>query len=247
MRRIWKVSLRDVTDLVIEAPSSRGETIVEFPKTPMGLADLAAKAMEVSEALTRICEAQALPEGETVSCRKGCGACCRQPIPVTPAEAFRLARLVESFPEARRERTRRRFERALRTATEEIPEGAFFHSSEKYFGLGLPCPFLVRESCSIHPDRPSTCREQLVTSPAVHCASFPNSSIRILPMDAPIRETLEDLSAELLGSSPMMIPLISALAWVEENRAAGELRWEAGFLAARLVEGLCYGERKAQP
>src|SRR3954451_6676000 len=29
--------------------------------------------------------------GERVSCAKGCGACCRQPVPVSPSEAHALA------------------------------------------------------------------------------------------------------------------------------------------------------------
>src|SRR5262245_8112451 len=37
-------------------------------------------------------------EGKTVSCRKGCSACCRTgPVPVTPPEAYALLRLVENL------------------------------------------------------------------------------------------------------------------------------------------------------
>ena len=36
--------------------------------------------------------------------------------------------------------------------------------------MGVPCPFLEDESCSIHPERPLVCREYLVTSPAALCA-----------------------------------------------------------------------------
>jgi hypothetical protein len=42
--------------------------------------------------------------------------------------------------------------------------------SVAYFALGIPCPFLEEESCSIHPDRPLVCREYLVTSPAELCS-----------------------------------------------------------------------------
>src|SRR5258708_19653705 len=38
-------------------------------------------------------------KGKTVSCRKGCSACCRAPpVPVTPPEAYALLRLVENLP-----------------------------------------------------------------------------------------------------------------------------------------------------
>ena len=42
--------------------------------------------------------------------------------------------------------------------------------STAYFAMGVPCPFLEDESCSIHPERPLVCREYLVTSPAALCA-----------------------------------------------------------------------------
>ena len=51
--------------------------------------------------------------GREISCRAGCGACCRQLVPVAPAEARALAQLVEAMPEARREQVRRRFDAAL--------------------------------------------------------------------------------------------------------------------------------------
>src|SRR5262245_722445 len=44
------------------------------------------------------------PSGKSVSCAKGCSACCRaQPVPVTPPEAYALWKLVESLPASRRD------------------------------------------------------------------------------------------------------------------------------------------------
>ena len=45
-------------------------------------------------------------EGRTVSCRAGCGACCRQLVPIAEAEARRIRDLVEAMPEPRRSRVR---------------------------------------------------------------------------------------------------------------------------------------------
>ncbi len=56
-----------------------------------------------------------------------------------------------------------RTRRASRTKTPS-------RSARRYFHLGIACPFLEDESCSIHADRPISCREYLVTSPAVNCA-----------------------------------------------------------------------------
>jgi len=51
--------------------------------------------------------------GRPISCRVGCGACCRQLVPLSPSEAGALARLVDALPEPRRGQIRGRFEEAL--------------------------------------------------------------------------------------------------------------------------------------
>ncbi len=56
---------------------------------------------------------QAQPE--TVSCSKGCGACCRQLVPVSTIEARAIHALVQAFEEPRRAVVRARFAQACRT------------------------------------------------------------------------------------------------------------------------------------
>ena len=53
--------------------------------------------------------------GDRISCKKGCGACCRQLVPVVEAEARQLLALVESFEEPRRSEVLERFAVARRT------------------------------------------------------------------------------------------------------------------------------------
>ena len=120
--------------------------------------------------------------GKPVSCAKGCGACCRQLVPLAHAEARQLATLVEELPEPRRSVVKERFADALRRveaagllpslkgrtgrlAAEAVDLGL------DYFRLGIACPFLEDESCSIYHDRPIACREYLVTSPPACCAA----------------------------------------------------------------------------
>ena len=119
--------------------------------------------------------------GKRISCRAGCGACCRQLVPITEIEARRLAELVESLPEPRRTEIRARFDAAVRRLDEagllerlrhpeRVPREERESLGLAYFALGIPCPFLEEESCSIHADRPLVCREFLVTSPPEFCA-----------------------------------------------------------------------------
>jgi Fe-S-cluster containining protein len=121
-------------------------------------------------------------QGRQISCRKGCGACCRQLVPIAEVEARNLAAVVEAMPEPRRSQVRARFTEARRRLTEtgmletllrreEWQEGEGRSIGSAYFRQGIPCPFLEDESCSIHPDRPIACREYLVTSPAENCAN----------------------------------------------------------------------------
>lgn len=125
-------------------------------------------------AVVEAAEAASAKGGAAISCRKGCGACCRQLVPVSRTEGERLLALVRSLPPERRERLTARFAAAETTIESAgLAERAGRSDralSQAYFALGLPCPFLEDESCSIHPDRPLVCREYLVTSPAELCA-----------------------------------------------------------------------------
>jgi Fe-S-cluster containining protein len=112
--------------------------------------------------------------GKVISCRKGCGACCRQLVPVSRTEGERLLQVVEAMPADRREAVKKRFaaaEAAIAAAGLKERRGRTDRElSTAYFALRVPCPFLEDESCSIHPERPLVCREYLVTSPAELCA-----------------------------------------------------------------------------
>lgn len=149
----------------------------------------------VSGVLAELATREAGEEGRTVSCRKGCGACCRQLVPVAPAEAHAVARLVEALPEPRRSELRARFDdasRRLREAglleplgrTGEMRREDGAALGRDYFRLGIACPFLEEESCSIHPERPMACREYLVTSPAVECSRPTPETVRIVKVAA---------------------------------------------------------------
>lgn len=145
----------------------------------------------LSSFLAERAEAKARGEGSAVSCRAGCGACCRQLVPISPSEAHALAQLVEAMPEPRRSRVRQRFEAAL----EALDKGGVLDRlvvareegrselAMDYFRLGVACPFLEAESCSIHPDRPLSCREYLVTSPAENCRAPSAETINLLKLD----------------------------------------------------------------
>ena len=142
---------------------------ITVPSGPVEAAEVVPALQGLVNAVVGAAEA-----GKTVSCRKGCGACCRQLVPVSLSEGERLLHVVDALPQERREALQSRF-----AAAEAVIEAAGLGQREgrsdrelsaAYFALGLPCPFLEDESCSIHPERPLVCREYLVTSPAELCA-----------------------------------------------------------------------------
>ncbi len=201
------------------------------------LSDFACHAMSLAEAIVGHEEALAKASDMAISCKKGCGACCRQVIPISPPEAFLLSERIINARTSEGSILEERFHESLeRLKTNGMEEAPLIDQAGKYFQLGLPCPFLEEESCSIHLHRPLTCREQLVVSPADFCGEFPSYGIEPLSIPLSIQEAFGEVAGELLGMGRIMIPMIRLQAWVEAHREVGEKVWETGFLADKLVE-----------
>lgn len=165
-------------------------------------------------------------QGKSISCKKGCGACCRHFVALSEIEAYDIAEIVEKMPEPRRSQVKERFNKALAHFTEigwiERFESCGDYSDKEsmqvlvdYFKEGIPCPFLVDESCSIHDERPLTCREYLVTSPAENCADPTKYDIDLVKLPTrPLGHILE-LGQEKPLNGLNVVPLITALKQVE--------------------------------
>ena len=169
--------------------------------------------------------ASAEASGQVISCRAGCGACCRQLVPISQAEARSLVRLVAKMPEPRRTQVRRRFIAALEALDEvgllaaidsarEDPSGTFGDLGMRYFRQGIACPFLEEESCSIYIDRPLVCRQYLVTSPARNCEDPSPGTIKTVPL--PVKPSQALLLADSIDSLVTWMPLTYALTFDEQ-------------------------------
>jgi Fe-S-cluster containining protein len=217
------------------------------PPGEMRLAELAWNAMALDDRLVAMAEKAEAGEGRAVTCSKGCGACCRQAVPLSPAEAWMLADRVASLPPPRREEVLSRFA-AVRLRLDEAGFGARSLSGAgreamqrlgiDYFRLGLACPFLEDESCSIHPHRPSACREFLATSDPAHCSDPGARPVRNVPMAVSLTDALSRLCAAVLGGEPTAIPLALALDWAAANAEDGRRRFDAAQLMGTLFEML---------
>jgi Fe-S-cluster containining protein len=166
--------------------------------------------------------------GLKISCKAGCGACCRQLVPISKPEAHRLREVVDEMPEARRAEILARFDAAhekLRAAglMERLEARDFASKQEaaafglEYFAQGVACPFLENESCSIYAERPISCREYLVTSPAENCARPSPQTVRCVAMPGRVSNSFSPLGARAGERSAPWVPLILALRWAEEH------------------------------
>ncbi|WIM13531.1 YkgJ family cysteine cluster protein [Enhydrobacter sp.] len=191
-------------------------------------------------AVVEAAEQRARDMGKAVSCRKGCGACCRQLVPISRTEGERLLAVIEALPEERRAAVRARFAEAEATLAraglgdvlldpEKRAGKTDRELSAAYFALALPCPFLEEESCSIHPERPLVCREYLVTSPAELCAG-PNQE-GVAPLAVP---KFSSSARKLQDDADTWFPLALLTAWSRTRSADRVMRtgpdWVQRFL-----------------
>jgi Fe-S-cluster containining protein len=212
---------------------------VEAPDGPTTLEALLPVFQGLANEVARRAAAKAIAAGDKISCRAGCGACCRQAVPVAEAEARMIAGLVEAMPEPRRSEIRARFEAAERRLEEtalasqmlDMPDGkTVIDVGTKYFGLGVACPFLEAESCSIHPDRPLRCREYFVTSPAAACAAMVPGAIRKVPLAGVPSSALYAVGAEHTPQGWLL--LTNALSFTEHYPAPSPARPAPDWIGA---------------
>lgn len=213
-------------DLVLDEQSLHMQlTVPAGPATPGQLLHL---LRGLTDAVVDSAVHRSAARGAPVSCRKGCGACCRQLVPIAPSEAHRLRQVVQLMPEPRSSALRDRFEAARsRLADNGMLErlrlpATMVEASRRelgidYFRLGVACPFLEDESCSIYDERPLACREYLVTSPPEHCAQPSPDNIDCLPIAAHVSRALRTLEAVQQPQRTPWVPLIIALEWARTD------------------------------
>ncbi len=219
------------------------EAYLETPDSPHRLVDLAFQMLGISSVAAEMCERAVARKGVSISCTKGCGACCRQLIPISPPEAVLLQELVESMDEPEKSTIKKRFSLAVdqlqRTGLIkklEDPDNPLLHKAEEeYFSQQIPCPFLENESCGIYEFRPSRCREYLVFTPPEKCADPYRHKIGRLPVSMRLNEALTWLWASMTREKPRYIPLVLSMKWTQENQKTRVI----GADAKSMIKVLC--------
>jgi Fe-S-cluster containining protein len=218
---------------------------VPVPDREMRVVDLLPLLHGVQDVVTLGIVRDVESRGWRISCKAGCGVCCRQPVPIAESEAVRLGELVAGMPGKRRARIHARFADAIRRIDrngllDDVRHAAIFDRKERmrvsgeYFRLGIACPFLEDESCSIYEHRPLRCREYLVTSPPENCAPGHPGKIDRPPMPPgpwSVIYRFEDGKGE---SEPSMMALVLAM----EIAAARKERPMPRFSAPEMMRNL---------
>ena len=202
----------------------------DVPTIPIQSTALLPLFRSITDTLVGIAAEETQARGLSISCRKGCGACCRQLVPISEMEVIAIRRLIGSLPEPRRSMVIERFERGVVQLGEaglletlRHPERVDADKAERvgldYFAQGVACPFLEEESCSIHPERPLACREYLVTSPASNCTHPSSDRVQCVPMPAKPSRAVRRIDRECAPNVEPWIPMILALDWPVAERS----------------------------
>jgi len=232
---------------------------IRIPEAPLSLVDLLPLLNSLTELTTAVAGREAAAAGRPVRCAPGCGACCRQLVPIAPAEAIALRATIAGLEPRHRERVEARFTAATRQfltsgLTEQLaasdPTGrdrpqvpvSRRRLGLEYFAQAIPCPFLEQESCSIHPHRPLACREYLVASDPSHCARPASDTVAVVELPRRLSQLLLKLGAELAPEQPRWLPLSLALQSACFNEAlVAQARQPGPLLFERIIAWLTQG------
>lgn len=205
----------------------------------------------ITDKVVDIAAAEASEQGERISCRSGCSACCSQLVPISKAEAVSLLKLIESLPGARQSEIKSRFEYNMAVLEEaglldELEQAASDHDKErlrsiglKYFRLDLPCPFLRDQSCSIHPYRPLSCREFLVVSDPGYCADPDPEHVKNVALPKTVSPIIYEMCSRDQSRDRGFIPLVRLLADAESLLAGQPDPAPAVAWVQRFFKRLC--------
>lgn len=211
---------KEPVDVVIEVPASKcgADAVLPFVR------ELSNKSIEIAVK-------NSLKLGESISCSKGCGACCAQLVPISEIEIQAINQFISNQTKQNQKKIKDRFAAAKQKLEQAglwenlmTPDQMDLHNKTEfgleYFAQGVYCPFLEEGACSIHPVRPVACREYLVTSDAKHCENPGEGNIDGVEIPTRISSALGILLEDEASFVSSWIPLIVAPYW--KGRHPGE-------------------------
>jgi Fe-S-cluster containining protein len=169
-------------------------------------------------------------------------------VPLAPAEVFYLVERILALPVAERAPILNRFQSiedtlihnglidSIRSLGETNDNNTI---ARDYFRLGLSCPFLIENSCSIHEWRPIACREYNVTSPPALCADPFTNAITTLHVHRRASASLSKLCTQVAGLPSGLIPMPLLFDYYEAYRDIAERTWPGVELFDQTLDFVC--------
>jgi len=240
-------------EVALNTPAGRLTTAIDVPTGPIPITAIIPLTRRLGEEAAELEIRQVTEAGQTISCRKGCAACCRMLVPLSAPEAFALREYVGQLPTDRRtlllnclSDTKNRLKRAglwdrlndIAEATMAVPDQELDPVNRAYYALRMPCPYLENELCSIYEARPAACRELLVTSPAELCQDLVQNPVTPLPVSMRIGSILGLVWGTLTSSPPRLIPLPMALEWAERHEEESRRTWPGSSLLDQVLDNM---------
>lgn len=216
----------------LQTPAGELQAEISVPTRFIPISDIVPLMRSLGEQALSLEEEKQRLAGKPISCQKGCAACCRPLVPVSPPEAFALKKMIDQLPGPQQEKifsrlasTKSKLEEIglfgklvqLSETRTQLTDEDMEPINQAYYAQGLPCFFLENEVCSIYEFRPAACRELLVTSPSELCQDLAQNPVTPLPVPFRIVTVLSLMWAELTKGPTRLIPLPVALDWADRH------------------------------
>ena len=238
-------------EVALNTPAGRLTTAIDVPTGFIPINAIVQVTRRLGDEAAELEVRQAIESGRTISCRKGCAACCRMLVPLSVPEAFALRTYVEQQPTDRRtllvdrlRETKDRMKRAglwerltdVAESSRQVSDEELDPINQAYYALKIPCPYLENELCAIYEARPAACRELLVTSPAELCQDLVQNQVIPLPVSMRVSSILGLVWGSLTNSPPRLIPLPMALEWAERHEEEAKRTWSGSSLLDQVLD-----------
>ena len=238
-------------EISLQTPSGEVSTAVGVPTAFVPVTAILPLMRSLGEEAQALEHRPLLDAGQTVSCEKGCAACCRMLVPISVPEAFALTNTIDRLDQNERNRLLSKLDLAqqqlaragiltrlssLAESSEPVSDEAIEPLNRDYYALRLPCPFLDHEICSIYADRPAACRELAVTSPATECQDMTQQTVQPIPVAVRLSTALSLLWADLTGTAPRLIPLPLAVDWARRHKEEQTRQWAGTELFEKAMD-----------
>lgn len=183
----------------------------------------------------------------TVSCRKGCAACCSYLVALSMPEVFQLRKEFSQMPADDRIPILKSCVNAARKILKQEKTQSQINEftdlqqiSDWYMGLNLRCPLLKDGLCSIYDERPLACREYFVQSPPDWCftGQSRNPDPEVVQLPVSVAEVLGQVAADMEEMEEEAVILSLALIGTDEISCRSKRLWPAVELITRFVRAL---------